>query len=153
MAGLAYLDTNVFIDALEGEESLSAPAKALFDAARAKPGALVTSELTLAEVLAPSGGKARPADLQRSYIDLIEWSGFIDLRPVSREVIYETVKLRQHVPPKVKLPDAIHLATAILAGCRYLVTRDQQFPNVLTGMQVVTPEPPQLAGIMEELLS
>ena len=96
MAGLAYLDTNVFIDALEGEEPLSAPVRSLFDAASAMPGALVTSELTLAEVLAPTGRQMRPADLRRRYIDLIVWAGVIDLRPVSREVIYETVELRPY---------------------------------------------------------
>ncbi len=78
MTGIAYLDTNVFIDALEGEDSLSAPAGALFDAAGAMPGALVTSELTLAEVLAPKGQRTRPADLGRRYIDLIVWGGVID---------------------------------------------------------------------------
>jgi predicted nucleic acid-binding protein len=149
--GIAYLDTNVFIDALEGADSISLPIKALFEAARSKPGALVTSELTLAEVLAPGRRGARPPDLRRRYLDLIVWGGVVDLRPVSLDVIYETIELRPYAP--LKLPDAIHLATAIMTGCRYLVTRDQGFHNVPTGMQVVSPEPPQLARIMEGLLS
>ena len=47
-----YLDSNVFIDAYEGEPSLSGPAKALLNALRIEPGAAATSELALAEVLA-----------------------------------------------------------------------------------------------------
>ncbi len=151
MSGIAYLDTNVFIDALEGADSIALPIKALFEAARAKPGALVTSELTLAEVLAPGAKGTRPPDLRRRYLDLIVWGGVVDLLPVSRDVIFETIELRPHAP--LKLPDAIHLATAILAGCRYLVTRDQGFRNMPTGMQRMAPEPEPLAGLMKELLS
>jgi predicted nucleic acid-binding protein len=151
VSAIAYLDPNVFIDALEGADSIALPIKALFEAARSKPGALVTSELTLAEVLAPSRRGGRPPDLRRRYLDLIVWGGVVDLRPVSRDVIYETVELRPYAP--LKLPDAIHLATAILAGCRYLVTRDEGFRNMPAGMQRMAPEPKQLAGIVKDLSS
>lgn len=149
MAGIAYLDTNVFTDALEGEDSLSAPVKALFDAASAMPGTLVTRELTLAEVLAPKGRKTRPADLRRRYVDLIVWGGVIDLRPVSREVIYETVELRPYAP--LKPPDAIHPATAILAGCRYLVRRDQEFRKMPTSMVKVAQGTEAFAEVLAAL--
>jgi predicted nucleic acid-binding protein len=111
---LVYLDANPFIYALEGAPAISAPIKTLFEALRTRPGAGVTSELTLAEVLAPSKGRKRTPQLKRAYLDLMVWSRFIDLQPVSRAILYETVNLRAtRATAKLKLPDAIHLATAI----------------------------------------
>ena len=148
-SGVAYLDTNVFIDAIEGPEAISAPMKALLEAGRAKRGAFVTSELTLAEVLGPSGGQSLPVDLKRAYLDLIVWSGFVDLKPVTRDVLYETASLRQFA--RLKLLDAIHLATAVRSECRFFVSRDQDFKQLPIGMEKVTSDSPALDGLMEAL--
>jgi predicted nucleic acid-binding protein len=142
----AYLDTNVFIDVLEGHESVALPLKEI---ARKRRGAIVTSELTLAEALGPSGRQARPEDLKRMYLDLIVWSRFIDLRPVTREVLYETVELRRFA--SLKLPDAIHLATAILANCRFFVSRDEHFKNIPTWMEKITPDRASLSRMVDAL--
>lgn len=130
----AYLDTNVFIDAVEGDDAISQPVKRLLQVS--PRGSLVTSELTLAEVLAPSGGQRRTADLRRAYFDLIIWSGLIDLNPVTRDVLLDTTRLREHV--RQKLPDAIHLATAISAGCAFFISRDEDFTSMPDGMTRVT---------------
>src|SRR3990170_6382845 len=91
---LVYLDANPFIYALEGAPAISAPIKDLFEVLRTRPGAGITSELTLAEVLAPSKGRKRTPQLKRAYLDLMVWSRFIDLQLVSRGLLYETVNLR-----------------------------------------------------------
>ena len=53
MASVVYLDTNVFIKAVEGVDEASAPAKRLISILRQKrSGMAATSEITLAEVLA-----------------------------------------------------------------------------------------------------
>ena len=139
----AYLDTNVFIDVIEGGDSVSQPIKALFEAARR--GALVTSELTLAEALAPAGGGRRTADLPRAYLDLIVWSRVVDLRPVTRDILLETARLREFV--RHKLPDAIHLVTATRADCRYFISRDQDFDRMPEGIERIGTEPEQLARV------
>jgi len=90
---VAYLDANVFIFFYEGDAAISERAKNLFDALRKHPGAGVTSELTLAEVLAESE-RPRNAMLKRAYLDLIVWSKFIDLVPIGREILYDSVDLR-----------------------------------------------------------
>jgi predicted nucleic acid-binding protein len=149
VAGVAYLDTNVFIDAIEGTDSISLPIKALLEAGRGRRGALVTSELTLAEVLASGRQERMSADLKRLYLDLIVWGGFIDLRPVSREVIYETAELRPYAP--MKLPDAIHLATAVLTSCRFFLTRDQGFRRMPGSMIKIEPSADGIAQIVSQL--
>ena len=115
-APLVYLDTMSFIFAIEGEPSVAEPMNNLFQALRAHPGAGVTSELTLAEVLAGPDVPHSP-QIKRAYLDLIVWSKFLDLVPISRDVLYESADLRfahrETYGKKLKLPDAIHLVTAI----------------------------------------
>lgn len=139
---MVYLDTNAFIYALEGEDALSAPMQELFAQLRKRPGKGVTSELTLAEALAPSRkGIRRPSHIKRLYLDLIMHSGFISLVPVTRSILLETTKLRAtRATGKLRLLDAIHLATAIREGCPHFVTGDRGIPALPRGMRRVRPE-------------
>lgn len=151
-APLMYLNTNVFIDFIQGDPEISAPVQVLFESLREKPFSAITSELTLAEALAPSskGRKLRP-DLKRQYLDLIVWGRFIGLEPISRRVLYESVALRAtRATGKLKLPDAIHLATAILGGCRLFISRDRDIP-MFTGMRRVEVDPTSVAELVEVL--
>jgi predicted nucleic acid-binding protein len=118
-----YLDTNVFIAAFEtlGERS---------DAARELLGALdeddtlggVTSLLTLAELLVRP---LRDADgeLAELYRSVVTSTDRFDVIEVSREVLEEAAGLRAQFA-YMKLPDAIHIATAKLAGCANVVSAD-----------------------------
>ena len=123
-----YLDAMAFIFAIEGEPVNSGPSKLLLERLRTRPGSAVTSELTLAEVLAGSNVPRSPL-VRRAYLDLIVWSKFLDLVPISRAILYESADLRfAHRDAhgrKLKLPDAIHLVTAIQRQCQYFVSADQ----------------------------
>lgn len=148
-AVLLYLDTNVFIELVQGEPAISAPIQSLFKALRDRPRTAIMSELTLAEVLAPSKGRKRRPDLKRRYLDLIVWGRFVDLHAISRSILYETANLRAtRSTAKLKLPDAIHLATAIRAGCGFFVSGDRSIPTP-GAMRGVRPD----AGSIEEILS
>src|SRR5215470_3025265 len=109
---VVYLDTMAFVFAVEGEPSVAEPVQALLQSLRAHPGAGVTSELTLAEVLAGREVPHSPP-IKRAYLDLIVWSKFLDLVPISRDILYESADLRfahrETHGKKLKLPDAIHL--------------------------------------------
>lgn len=149
--GPVYLDSNVFIDFIEGNEAISAPIRPLVYQLRQKPGQAVTSELTLAEVLAPSGGRKRPPHVRSLYSNLLVLGRFIDLRPISRDVLYETATLRAtKATSRMKLLDAIHLATAVLAGCRIFMTRDRKI-RVPQGMTLVEPNAGSVAKVIEAL--
>lgn len=115
---LIYLDANVFIYAIEGSGEIADPLRQLFDLFGTRRAIGVTSELTLAEVLAGAADVRR-----RMYLDLIVWSRIFDLQPVTRDVLIETAEYRKH-SGMPKLPDAIHVVTAIRAGCRSILSAD-----------------------------
>ncbi len=122
-----YLDSNAFISLLEGSPSDSEVLRLLFDKLRNHPGAGITSELALAEVLA--GAHKRGPQMKRAYLDLIVWSKFVELVPVKREILYQSADLcvahRRAHGKKLALLDAIHLATAIQGKCRYFISGDK----------------------------
>lgn len=125
-AAIVYIDANPIAYALEGFESLASPLKDLFSLLRQRPGSAVTSELTLAEVLP----QRRVPD--RQFIDLLVWSGAFELYPVSRDILVETADYRRIASVRTpdgrvampKLPDAIHVVTAIRAGCQIFLSSD-----------------------------
>ena len=55
----------------------------------------------------------------------------LSLVPVHREVLWQAAKLR--AGQNLKTPDAIHLATALLTGCKALLSQDLGMP-LLTNM-------------------
>jgi predicted nucleic acid-binding protein len=123
----SYLDSNAFISYLEGSPQDSTALNALFESLSARPGAGITSELTLAEVLAGSNKSA--VQMKRAYLDLMVFSRNFDLISVSREVLYQSADLcsvhKRSVGRKLGLLDAIHLATASQTGCQYFVSADK----------------------------
>jgi predicted nucleic acid-binding protein len=142
-----YLDANVFIYAIEGNAAIADPLRQLFDLFRANRGIGVTSELTLAEVL-PRASNVR----RRSYLNMIVWSRIFDLHPVSRDILIETAKYREaagmHSMPK--LPDAIHVVTAIRAGCRTVLSADSRL-KLPDGYSVLPPVAANVSRLIQEL--
>ena len=133
-----YLDTNVFIRAFEGPPDEAKDFQEFFEALHQNRSYSVTSELTLAELLAPADRKeAVPLHMKRRfYLDLIVWSGFIDLQPVTRSILCETADLCKVA--KHKLPDAIHIVTAIRAGCKLFMSSHgdaKRLPNSMTRLR------------------
>jgi predicted nucleic acid-binding protein len=149
-----YIDANPFIYVIEGGDTIAAPIKALFASLRERPGLAVTSELTLAEVLP----KAPLPKHRRSYFNLMIWSGIIDLRPVSRAILIETADYRKAAATKradgsdtmPKLPDAIHVVTAIRSGCKNFLSSDARIKLPL-GMKLIEANDDGIAGLMKEL--
>jgi predicted nucleic acid-binding protein len=144
-----YLETNFFIKAVEGLSEVAAPPKKLIEVLLTRPGLGVTSEITFAETLAPpTRADALPLHIKRRvYLDLLLWSQFITLVPVSRDVLIETADLRSVA--RMKLPDAIHLVSAIRSKCRYLVSSDSDFDDLPDGMERVKPDAGGIEGLLK----
>lgn len=144
-----YVESNVFIYAVEGSVETAKPAKTLLEFARRQQGAIVTSELTLAEVLAPSRQPdALPGPLKRRlYLDLLVWSGIVTLIPLSRSILIDTADLR--AATRLKLPDAIHVLSAIEAKCRFLVSGDRDMDRLPAGMTRVNPDQPSIDHLLK----
>jgi predicted nucleic acid-binding protein len=149
---IIYLDTNVFIKAVEGTDEAAAPAKRLIGTLRhQRPGVAVTSEITFAEVLAsPKRSDALPLHIKRRvYLDILVWSAFITLIPVSRDIPIETADL--NTVTRLKLPDAVHLVSAKRSGCRFFVSTDKDFDRLPQGMERVEPDEIGLSRLIKEL--
>jgi len=136
-APFVYIDTNVFIAGFESPIENARPVQDFLRALRERPGIGISSELTLAEILAPvSRPHALPAvKRRRLYFDLLLWSGLIDLRPVTREILIETADLRSVA--RHKLPDAIHVVTAVHAHCSFFLSHDDGMKRLPQGMRRV----------------
>jgi predicted nucleic acid-binding protein len=146
-----YFDTNVFILLVEGEPERAAIIRRLFDELRKYNSSAVTSELILGEVLAPPRRKGA-LELhikKRIYLDLVVWSGFIELIPVSRDLLIETANLRN--VSRHKLPDAVHVVSAIRSRCTYFLSNDVDAKRVPTQMQWVRPDEQGVATVLGAL--
>jgi predicted nucleic acid-binding protein len=151
-SSLIYLNTNVFIRAVEGLDEAAAPAKTLIKTLRQqRAGIAATREITFAEVLAPS--KQADALLvhmkRRAYLDLLLWSGFVALIPVSRNILIETASLR--AVARLKLPDAVHLVSPIHVRCRFFVSADRDFDKMPEGMERVSCDHDNLPRLLNGL--
>lgn len=147
-----YVDANPIKYFVEGDEKLATSARELFALLKQRPSLAVTSELTLAELLVKAGPHSRV------YLDLIVWSGIFDLRPVSRDILIETAAYRRaslRIEPDgrestVKLPDAIHVVTAIKSGCTRIISNDTRM-RLPEGYQRVTPDSAGISQLLREL--
>jgi predicted nucleic acid-binding protein len=148
-----YVDANPFIYFIDGEEAVANRLIPFFELLRQKPGTAMTSELTLAEVLA----KARP-DARRSYLNLIVWSKLFELQPITRDILIDTAEYRQvsqttrpdGTKVTVKLPDAIHVVTAVRSRCRMSLSADTGL-KLPVEMTVLEPNDAGFSTLMQAL--
>lgn len=158
-----YLDTNVFIYAFENNDDLARDLVRLISLStgRRQPF-LVTSEITLAELMVdPLRRKDRR--LIEIYDRISIGNAFIMVGTVSREVLWHAAQLRSE-DASLRLPDAIHLATAMNFGCTrfmtadtklrnsYAITADPLVPYELAWQSsIVRPDLGTLTGIISEI--
>jgi predicted nucleic acid-binding protein len=124
-----YLDTNVFIAMAEGTEDVSRKLYAIAGAQLPGDRFLFTSELSLAELLVHPIRQRNDA-LAQLYENWITDGGWLSVGPVDREVLEHAAHVRAQYA-STKLPDAIHLSTAIGFGCSHFLTADNRLPEAL----------------------
>lgn len=117
-----YFDANIFIYLMEGFSERSESIHQIRKSIAAGGARVFTSELTLCEVLtAPF--KNNDAALISKYRQFIEASGAFQLCRASREIFVRASLYRAR--HGLKTPDAIHIATALEAGCSVFLTGDR----------------------------
>lgn len=128
-----YLDTNAWIYALEGFSEFRAELTLLFEQMQA--GALmgVTSELTLAELLVKPYRDEDEAQQARYKKAISNRKNFF-IVPVLRDLLIDAAAVR--AATQLKLPDAIHAATALRANCTTFLTNDRQLKK-LTDIPII----------------
>ncbi len=121
------VDSAPIIYFLEDHPRLAARYLPLFDAAARGEIAVVVSAITLAEVVAGplrAGNEILAAQYHRALQSSRNWR----ISPVTEEIALLAARIR--VTRKLRLPDAIQVATAISTGSVALVTHDIDFKGV-----------------------
>jgi predicted nucleic acid-binding protein len=128
------VDTAPIIYWLEGHPRFAERFAAVFQAAESGAAAIVISAVTLAEVLA---GPLRAGNelLTAQYREALTRSPGWQVMPVDVDVAVEAARIRAAY--RLRLPDAIQVATAVRAGAAALVTHDRALRRV-RGLRVVT---------------
>jgi predicted nucleic acid-binding protein len=130
MGGLAalsqkavYLDTNILVYAVEGFDEHRGFIEDLFGRIDAGEVSAVTSELSLAEALVKPL-EMRRDDIVELYLVLLQSSERFSVLAIDRGILIQAARYRAQLG--IKLPDAIHVATAVAGNCDTFVTNDQR---------------------------
>ncbi|MER9330511.1 PIN domain-containing protein [Mesorhizobium sp. M0488] len=139
-----YVDTNIFIYAFENNDALAKKLLQLIslNEGRKQPF-LATSELVLAELMVDPLKKSNEP-LVELYDNISIGNAFVSIGTVTREVLWHAAQLRSQFI-SLRLPDAIHLSTAMHFGCTQFLTADIRLKDAYS----VTPNrlvPPQLTA-------
>ena len=127
------LDANAFIYLFEAPGPLARATAAILDAADLGRLTVVISSLVLAEIVVRPV-RANDETLVERYADEVRGLRGVQVVPLSADIGVDVGIIRgRH---RVRLPDAVHLATARHAGASAIVTNDLRMP-VLPHLSVV----------------
>lgn len=156
-----YLDTNVIIAIMEASPADDLGIQAFWkQSANQATLTFHTSELSLAELLVVPYRSADQA-LVSDYLNLFSGRFGLTAHPVSRAILDVAAIIRSR--RKMKLPDAIQLATASATNCPYFLTFDGGFADLgsdshpffeditLSPVKIVRPDPSSLSDLMRTL--
>jgi len=131
--GDVAVDTSVFIYFIEEEPRFLPIIRPLFVEADRGKRRLVTSALTLLEVLVVPY-RAGDTQLAERYEALLTRSRGVQLIDVTRDQLKAAAQLR--AATVIRTPDALQVAAALAARCTAFVTNDRRLPRV-TGLRVI----------------
>jgi predicted nucleic acid-binding protein len=121
------LDTAPLIYFIEENPSHISKLQPFFEAAERGEFRLVTSVVTLIEVLVQPLRSGR-ADVADEYRDILLRSTSLTTVPLTKEIADEAARLRAF--NNLRTPDAIHLGTAIQSGASWFLTNDAGLPKL-----------------------
>lgn len=121
------VDSAPIIYFLEDHPTLGVRFAALFERVAQGEVSIVTSAIALAEVLAGPLSAGNEVLAEQYRVALTEGAGW-SVHPVTASLAVAAARFR--VKHRLKLPDAIQLATAVEVGAYALVTHDRDFRGV-----------------------
>jgi predicted nucleic acid-binding protein len=120
------IDTNPLLYWFEGSE-LAAPFESVFADVQAGRIDAVVTPVTVAEVVTGPLRAGKDALAERYRQAITAGNGF-SVRDTNADIAMLAARLR--LRHRLKLPDAIQLATAVHAGCFALISHDRDFSRV-----------------------
>lgn len=127
------VDSSVFIYLIEEHPAYLPLVEPLFEEVQAGKRTVVTSALTLLEVLVVPYRAGNQA-LAARYEELFTRARGVRLVELDRSVLRGAAQLRAVLG--MKTPDALQVSAALVTGCRTFVTSDRRLPEV-PGLKVV----------------
>lgn len=130
-----FLDTNFFIYLIESSGTRAARTKYLLSTFSARRDEVLTSVMTLGELLVQP---MRAGDLQlvRQYRRILHGPG-ITVLPFLEDAAEAFARVRRD--PSIRPPDAIQLAVAGTAGCDLFLTNDERLVRTMVpGIHFIT---------------
>ncbi len=122
---LVVIDSNVFIGALSTKEEHSLNAQQLIrDVASGKHKAIASS-IVYGEIYSVSVS-SQPVDLEGFFSQISNLATI----PAGDSICIRAGELRLKFGPKLKLPDAMHLATALSVDANIFITNDEKLAKV-----------------------
>ena len=125
---LVAFDTSPLIYYIEEKEPFVGIVTPFFDAIGSGQFGTITSIVTLEEVLVRPFREGR-RDLVERYRNILLSSAGLQIWPVNRQIAEEAAQIRANYP-RIRTPDALQMATAIVTGAHYLLTNDKALPNL-----------------------
>ncbi len=121
-----YVDTNIFIYFLEQHDRYFTAVLPFFEQFNARQSLAHTGDAVVAETLYKPY-QADDALRVSEFKEFFAQEEFITVLPHTKKVF----ELAAELSPKrgMKLIDALHYATAVLAGCKFFLTNDQGFAS------------------------
>lgn len=121
------LDTAPLIYFIEQNQAYLKVVRAFFQAMSQGQFQVVTSTLTLTEVLIHPF-RAKNVELAKQYRDILFDQDNLTTLPVSAEIAEFAAQLR--ATRNLRTPDAIQLATVIQGGAKFFLTNDARLPAI-----------------------
>jgi predicted nucleic acid-binding protein len=121
------LDTSPFIYYIEVVPAYTKQVDRLFDLLATGECSATTSTVTLAEVLTLPIRIGKLAVAQQ-YREILQGSDNFDMLPVTADVAEQAAVLRAKY--RIRTPDALQIATAIVSGCGAFITNDKDLKRV-----------------------
>ena len=126
-SGMVYLDANCFIYSVERIDPYQAILDVLWRTVSVGQLKIVTSELTLLEVLVKPL-RIGDAITATTFRTVLQHTPDVQMMPITQPVLEEAANLRATL--NLRTPDAIHAATALLNRCGLFVTNDNGFRRI-----------------------
>ena len=124
--GVTVLDTSVLIAVVDSSDAHHASARSMICAGRDAGDTFVVPVAAYAEFM------VRPSEIDASTIAFQD--GLVDaiparVEPATREMGREAAAIRARHSGRIKLPDALIIATAVVLGADRIVTADAGWPD------------------------
>lgn len=126
-SGNVYLDANCFIYSIEGVEPYYTILRPLWRAVGDKKFTIVTSEITLLEVLVKPL-KIGDFDVANDFRGILHQLPEVQMMPITQTILEDAARLR--ATTSLKTPDAIHAATASRHKYVLFMTNDITFRQI-----------------------